>query len=291
MFVILVCALVPLLLLCFLRLALAQRARTPKCARALLVVAHPDDETMFFSLSIHGLTAAECELHVLCLSNGNANGLGKVRRDEMYKACAVYQIPARQVTVAEDPALQDGFHEWDTGAVALHVLRAVRAVRPDLVLTFDGGGVSGHPNHTSVYRALRELVATHGSRHPDPVRAQGQDPEPHAGATGGTPGRVSATVYTLVTTPLLRKYSGLLDVVAAALLLRPTDLPFTWLGPGPGRGPARLAATWRAMARHRSQLVWYRYLFLLLSSYTYTSTLWHLGTLTVELERRPSDGG
>lgn len=59
-----------------------------------------------------------------------------------------------------------------------------------------------------------------------------------------------------VTTPLLRKYSGLLDVVAAALLLRPTDLPFTWLGPGPGRGPARLAATWRAMARHRSQLVW-----------------------------------
>ncbi len=133
MFVILACVLVPLLLLCLRRLALAQRARTPKCARALLVVAHPDDETMFFSLSIQGLTAVGCELHVLCLSNGkfrtrtrvpmstqagsrppglpvahvqstgelsdkdgrcagNANGLGKVRREEMYKACAAYQV-------------------------------------------------------------------------------------------------------------------------------------------------------------------------------------------------------
>lgn len=243
------------------------------------------------------------------------------------------------------PALQDGFHEWDTGAVALHVLRAVRAVRPDLVSSgLEVGGVGGlaesrlpglcatlcqhvrtafvlcavglwppglqysaqshrrvpwTPNvhmpgpylrwrwrvrppqphqrlpraqvglhrlrarsatdkgtlqhhtllscvksqarkdtrqHRAVHRCVaaagpaqhhhhcapcchwsevlahtcnalcaphrtvhpRELVATHGSRHPDPVRAQGQDPEPHAGATGGTPGRVSATVYTLV---------------------------------------------------------------------------------------------
>lgn len=101
MFVILVCALVPLLLLCFLRLALAQRARTPKCARALLVVAHPDDETMFFSLSIHGLTAAECELHVLCLSNGKFRNGTHTRAQghaDRESSCCIAPLPCQLLT-------------------------------------------------------------------------------------------------------------------------------------------------------------------------------------------------
>lgn len=44
----------------------------PKCKRALVVTAHPDDESMFFGPTI--LTLAQrpnCEVHLLCLSNGN----------------------------------------------------------------------------------------------------------------------------------------------------------------------------------------------------------------------------
>lgn len=39
-------------------------------ARMLLVVAHPDDESMFFAPTILRARAAGSTLHVLCLSNG-----------------------------------------------------------------------------------------------------------------------------------------------------------------------------------------------------------------------------
>lgn len=40
----------------------------PTVARALLVIAHPDDEAMFFSPTILALLAKSCRVFVLCLS-------------------------------------------------------------------------------------------------------------------------------------------------------------------------------------------------------------------------------
>lgn len=49
--------------------------RLPKAAingRVLLVIAHPDDESMFFGPLMYSLTQRpECQVYVLCLSNGN----------------------------------------------------------------------------------------------------------------------------------------------------------------------------------------------------------------------------
>lgn len=82
--------------------------------RLLLVIAHPDDECMFFSPSINGVT---CPVFVLCLSKGrsmdlvriircvahlnnhllagNAHGLGQVREKELQRACAIFQVEHR----------------------------------------------------------------------------------------------------------------------------------------------------------------------------------------------------
>lgn len=56
--------------------------------RIALVIAHPDDEAMFFSPSLLALTRPEAGNHVkiLCLSSGDAEGLGKVRRNELVKS-------------------------------------------------------------------------------------------------------------------------------------------------------------------------------------------------------------
>jgi LmbE family N-acetylglucosaminyl deacetylase len=97
--------------------------------RTLLVIAHPDDESMFFVPTIDGLVASNREVFVLCLSTGNlmvaylpnctvlsnqcsvkertvlalledgylpgnAVGQGAVRRRELYEACTVLQVSA-----------------------------------------------------------------------------------------------------------------------------------------------------------------------------------------------------
>lgn len=62
-------------------------------ARILLLTAHPDDECMFFAPTITALTspsadtatenAAAPELFSLCLSVGDADGLGNIRKEEL----------------------------------------------------------------------------------------------------------------------------------------------------------------------------------------------------------------
>lgn len=43
----------------------------PKCKRALIITAHPDDECMFFGPTILSLTKQKnCMVYLLCLSNG-----------------------------------------------------------------------------------------------------------------------------------------------------------------------------------------------------------------------------
>lgn len=59
----------------------------PEVREVLLVTAHPDDEAMFFIPTIRYLRANNYRVHLLCLSNGNAAGLGKVREAELEK-CA-----------------------------------------------------------------------------------------------------------------------------------------------------------------------------------------------------------
>lgn len=50
--------------------ACAQASAFGQQDRVLLVVAHPDDETMFFSPLLLSLTLFGVPVHVLCLSNG-----------------------------------------------------------------------------------------------------------------------------------------------------------------------------------------------------------------------------
>lgn len=56
--------------------------------RICLLIAHPDDEAMFFAPTVLALTRPENGNHVkiLCLSSGNADGLGETRKKELVKS-------------------------------------------------------------------------------------------------------------------------------------------------------------------------------------------------------------
>ena len=75
-----------------------------------LVIAHPDDETMFFSPWIRTfLRSSNADrLFVLCLCNGDYDGLGKVREKEIVQAAVCLGMDRENVNVIRDSRLADG---------------------------------------------------------------------------------------------------------------------------------------------------------------------------------------
>jgi N-acetylglucosaminylphosphatidylinositol deacetylase len=72
----------------------------PRAKRVLLVIAHPDDETMFFGPTVVQLCRQkETDVHLLCLSNGDYRNRGRVRKRELYKACEVMGVREENITV------------------------------------------------------------------------------------------------------------------------------------------------------------------------------------------------
>ena len=79
-------------------------------ARVLLLTAHPDDECMFFAPTLLALTSAQrtkdsraYDVFSLCMSSGNADGLGDVRKGELGRSLDVLGVPAGQRWVLDEP--------------------------------------------------------------------------------------------------------------------------------------------------------------------------------------------
>jgi hypothetical protein len=110
-----------------------------------LVIAHPDDEAMFFTPTILALLEQkDVIIHVLCLSTGNADGIGKQRTKELGKSCKVLGISTddqldeiatpkelesteKIVVIVNSELLRDGMKEkWETTLVSEFVQTFVK---------------------------------------------------------------------------------------------------------------------------------------------------------------------
>lgn len=68
-----------------------------KAKNVLLVTAHPDDEAMFFAPTVLSLTKTrDISLFHLCLSNGNADGLGTTRKTELGYSLDILGVDRRK---------------------------------------------------------------------------------------------------------------------------------------------------------------------------------------------------
>jgi len=91
-----------------------------RTGRVLLVTAHPDDETIFFSPTLNALQRAGTRVSILCLSTGNADGLGMMRRREIQAAGKALKVA--DVYVRDSPCLQDGkTNRWEPEVVSSFV--------------------------------------------------------------------------------------------------------------------------------------------------------------------------
>ncbi|KAM9614962.1 N-acetylglucosaminyl-phosphatidylinositol de-N-acetylase isoform 1-T1 [Morphnus guianensis] len=208
--------------------------------RALLVTAHPDDEAMFFAPTVLGLGRAGARAAVLCCSAGNYYNQGEIRKKELEQSCFLLGVPASDVTVVDHRDLPDNpAVEWDTQLLAAFVLKHIEANNINLVVTFDAGGVSGHANHVSLYTALRYL-------HSEQKLPEG------------------CCVLVLESVNLFRKYISVLDVPVSCLLPRDALFILTEEETEQAR---------RAMRCHRSQLLWFRHIYMLFSRYMVINSL------------------
>ncbi|KAJ5107123.1 hypothetical protein N7456_003798 [Penicillium angulare] len=242
--------------------------------RIVLLIAHPDDEAMFFAPSVLGLTKPELGNHlkILCLSTGDADGLGETRKKELQKSAL--QLGLRDesdVFVVDDPSRFPDSMTKDWSAEDVSSLLA-SAFAPDLaaslngskkldpkkapastidvIMTFDKHGVSNHINHRSLY---------HGTVHF--VRLLMKEKAGFASPV---------TLYTLTSTSIFRKYAGVLDAPFSMLqgALSNVFARFS-KSKKSGTGPARLlfvssVSEWvvaqSAMVKgHQSQMVWFRW--------------------------------
>lgn len=111
---------------------------------ALLVVAHPDDESIFFS----GLLMNQRTLpwKVICVTDGNADLAGSKRSDQFKKACQLLKVKSTQWD------FPDKF-ESRLNAEQLTV-RLKELDLPAAVYTHEILGEYGHPHHQDVSLAV-----------------------------------------------------------------------------------------------------------------------------------------
>lgn len=137
----------------------------PSWGTALVVVAHPDDESFGLGAILSTLVARGTAVDVLCLTRGEASTLHGVEGDlseirEHELRAAADALGARDVTLRDLP---DG----GLAGVAEEVLdgevdRAVTASRPDGIVTLDTTGISGHPDHIAATLAAVRVADRHG---------------------------------------------------------------------------------------------------------------------------------
>ncbi len=160
--------------------------------RLLFVHAHPDDETLTCGTTMAHHVDAGDEVHVLVctlgeegevippdlahLEGAEGDPLGSWRREELREA--MRRLRVAHAVLGEDPATGALSRYRDSGMAgmpAAHHPRAfagapvaeaaalvaahVRALRPDVVVTYDRQGGYGHPDHIQTHRVTMAALA------------------------------------------------------------------------------------------------------------------------------------
>jgi LmbE family N-acetylglucosaminyl deacetylase len=135
---------------------------TTASPRAVAIVAHPDDESFGLGAVLSALVDTGFDVSVVCLSHGEASTLGAdaaddlgAQRDDELRAAAS-ALGVVEVTQYDHP---DG-HLAEVDPDELDALVDRHVDGATLVVVFEPGGVTGHPDHRAA-TAAAERAARH----------------------------------------------------------------------------------------------------------------------------------
>lgn len=218
----------------------------------LLIVAHPDDECLFFSPTILGLITRNKRGHILVLSKGNSQGLGPIREKELIKSCEILDIPSTRCLSLNITNMQDDPKRWwpreNLSKIIEHYINSFAI---DLVITFDRGGISGHVNHRSIALGMEYYISQ----------------------TEKTP-----LIYQLSTVSSLFEFTSIIDLIRTLVKFIPRMIQSLFVYNDNYRvlfvnSPWKYFQALRAFHAHRSQVLWYRHLYTTFSRHMFINDL------------------
>lgn len=125
----------------------------------MAVFAHPDDEAFGTGGTLTKYAAEGCDVHLVTATRGEAGEIADsdlatsadlplVREQELRCACGIYGIhPPRFLDYAD--GLLPLIHQ---GQAVGRVVRLIRELKPQVVITFGPDGIYGHYDHIAVHR-------------------------------------------------------------------------------------------------------------------------------------------
>lgn len=216
----------------------------------LLIIAHPDDETMFFGPTIINLIERDRNLTILCLSDGNANNLGAKRIRELNEVVKAFG-PRVSFNIIDNIGIVDGMNvEWDADVLSKIIGEYIKSNRleEETVITFDSYGVSGHPNHRSIYKALLSLA--------NQLKSERR-----------------TNYFVLESVSIWRKYISFLDTLIIKVLQSLSKNNSTSQKVILAINFSENALLRQVLALHESQMEWFRLLYMTFSRYMFINDL------------------
>jgi N-acetylglucosaminylphosphatidylinositol deacetylase len=240
------------------------------------IIGHPDDEVMFFSPSLLEISKPKNnnKVKLICFSSGDSvdESIGRIRSQELFHSAKILGISKEDVTVLD---FKDGMNEtWDSNDIksALGDIIGLSHSGPVALVTFDENGVSNHPNHISLYHGTLNFFRTY-------YKSKKQD-------ISSVPGNSLAStnkLYVLKSLNFWEKYSftfltnlelfvDQLSKLIFSNLLVNVNISFFSQNLNPSikfySDLNMLSVSYAAMSYgHFSQMVWFRYGWLILSRY------------------------
>lgn len=161
---------------------MSERAKTAKL-RMLMSFAHPDDEAFGCAGVVALNKQRDIYTALICATKGEEgeisspelatpDNLGQVREQELREAAHImgvddlYFLGYRDSGMAGTPANQHpmAFTNADASAVIPRLVRFIRSIRPQVVITFDPTGGYGHPDHIAIHH--HTVAAFHAAADP-----------------------------------------------------------------------------------------------------------------------------
>jgi LmbE family N-acetylglucosaminyl deacetylase len=125
--------------------------------KLLAIFAHPDDESLMMGGTLAMYAKRGVEVYLLCATRGeygsisdknlaDEDNLGEVRERELRSACKVLGITLQGFLDCPD----SNVNNTDWTIIEEKIVRAIRTIQPQVIVSFGLDGLYGHPDHIAV---------------------------------------------------------------------------------------------------------------------------------------------